>query len=95
MAERLLMIEDDAALAQLVREYLGPLGFSVSSVGTAAEGLRRVEADSFDAVLLDVMLPDLDGIIDEVLEASRLEARGPAARREPVDVLALLAREDG
>jgi two-component system phosphate regulon response regulator OmpR len=61
MAERLLMIEDDAALAQLVREYLGPLGFSVSSVGTAAEGLHRVEADSFDAVLLDVMLPDLDG----------------------------------
>lgn len=61
MAERLLMIEDDATLAQLVREYLSPLGFSVSSAGTAAEGLRRVAADSFDAVLLDVMLPDLDG----------------------------------
>ena len=61
MAERLLMIEDDAALAQLVRDYLGPLGFAVSSAGTAAEGLRRVEAEPFDAVLLDVMLPDLDG----------------------------------
>ncbi len=61
MAERLLMIEDDAALAQLVRDYLGPLGFSVSSVGPAAEGLRRLEAEPFDTVLLDVMLPDLDG----------------------------------
>ena len=61
MAEHLLMIEDDAALADLVRAYLGPLGFRVSSVGTAAEGLRRVETESFDAVLLDVMLPDLDG----------------------------------
>ena len=61
MAERLLMIEDDAALAQLVRDYLGPLGFAVSSAGTAAAGLRRVEAEPFDAVLLDVMLPDLDG----------------------------------
>lgn len=61
MAEHLLMIDDDAALADLVRDYLGPLGFRVSSVGTAAEGLRRVETESFDVVLLDVMLPDLDG----------------------------------
>ncbi len=61
MAERVLMIEDDAALAQLVREYLGPLGLDVVPVGTAAEGLRRVGAEVFDAVLLDVMLPDLDG----------------------------------
>jgi hypothetical protein len=36
---------------------------------------------------------ELDGIIDEVLEASRLEARGLATRREPVDLLALLAEE--
>lgn len=61
MAERLLMIEDDAALAQLVREYLGPLGFVVSASATAADGLRRLDAEGFDAVLLDVMLPDLDG----------------------------------
>jgi len=61
MAERLLMIEDDAALAQLVHDYLAPLGFDVVSVGTAAEGLRRVGDETFDAVLLDVMLPDLDG----------------------------------
>jgi len=61
MSERVLMIEDDAALAQLVREYLGPLGLDVVPVGTAAEGLRRVAAETFDTVLLDVMLPDLDG----------------------------------
>ena len=61
MAERLLIIEDDAALAQLVHDYLAPLGFDVTIVGTATEGLRRVEGESFDAVLLDIMLPDLDG----------------------------------
>jgi DNA-binding response OmpR family regulator len=61
MAERILMIEDDAALGGLVAEYLRPFGYEVAGAGTAAEGLRRLTADPFDAVLLDVMLPDLDG----------------------------------
>ena len=84
MAERLLMIEDDAALAQLVREYLGPMGFDVASVGTAAEGLRRVGDEVFDAVLLDVMLPDLDGF--EVCRRIRSSSDVP--------VLMLTARGD-
>jgi two-component system, OmpR family, phosphate regulon response regulator OmpR len=61
MTERVLMIEDDAALAGLVGDYLRPLGFDVTAAPTAAEGLRQVAAEAFDAVLLDVMLPDLDG----------------------------------
>jgi DNA-binding response OmpR family regulator len=84
MAERLLMIEDDAALAQLVRDYLTPLGFDVASVGTAADGLRRVGDEAFDAVLLDVMLPDLDGF--EVCRRIRASSDVP--------VLMLTARGD-
>jgi DNA-binding response OmpR family regulator len=61
MAERVLMIEDDAALAGLVADYLRPFGFEVSAAGTAAEGLTRLGAEPFAAVLLDVMLPDSDG----------------------------------
>jgi DNA-binding response OmpR family regulator len=61
VAERVLMIEDDAALARLVAEYLRPLGFEASCAATAAEGLRRLAHEAFSAVLLDVMLPDLDG----------------------------------
>jgi DNA-binding response OmpR family regulator len=61
MAERVLLIEDDAALAALVAEYLRPFGYEVAASGTAADGLRRLEGGAFDAVLLDVMLPDLDG----------------------------------
>jgi DNA-binding response OmpR family regulator len=61
MVERILMIEDDAALARLVTDYLRPLGFDVTSAGTAADGVRRLEQEAFDAVLLDVMLPDIDG----------------------------------
>ncbi len=61
MAERVLIIDDDAALARLVADYLRPLGFELSHAATAGEGLRRLEEETFDAVLLDVMLPDLDG----------------------------------
>jgi DNA-binding response OmpR family regulator len=61
MAERVLMIEDDAALAGLVAEYLRPFGYEVVTSGTAADGLRRLATEPFAAVLLDVMLPDLDG----------------------------------
>jgi DNA-binding response OmpR family regulator len=61
MAARILLVDDDAALARLLSEYLQPVGFEVSVAATAAEGLRRVAAQAFDAVLLDVMLPDQDG----------------------------------
>jgi two-component system, OmpR family, phosphate regulon response regulator OmpR len=58
--ERILIIEDDAALAGLVRDYLKPFGYEVTAAATAAEGLRRLP-EGWSAVLLDVMLPDLDG----------------------------------
>ncbi|HEY7922132.1 MAG TPA: response regulator transcription factor [Vicinamibacteria bacterium] len=58
--ERILIIEDDAALAGLVRDYLKPFGYEVTPAPTAAEGLRRLP-EGWSAVLLDVMLPDLDG----------------------------------
>jgi DNA-binding response OmpR family regulator len=58
--ERILIIEDDAALAGLVRDYLKPFGYEVTAAPTAAEGLRRLP-EGWSAVLLDVMLPDLDG----------------------------------
>jgi DNA-binding response OmpR family regulator len=61
MSERILMIEDDAALARLVADYLKPLGFEVAAAGTAGEGLARLRREPFAAVLLDVMLPDTDG----------------------------------
>ena len=77
MAERILMIEDDAALAGLVGDYLRPLGFEVTAAATAAEGLRRLGAEPFEAVLLDVMLPDLDGF--EVCRRIRAGLRRPGA----------------
>lgn len=62
MATRILMIEDDARLASMVSEDLGRNGLDVSVAGTASEGLARLSREPFDLVLLDLMLPDADGL---------------------------------
>ncbi len=61
MAERVLMIEDDESLSAMVSEYLRALGITVTAQATAAAGLRLLRQGDFDALILDVMLPDIDG----------------------------------
>lgn len=55
------MIEDDRALSAMVAEYLGKNGLEVVTRADGAGGLAALEQASFDAVILDVMLPDRDG----------------------------------
>jgi DNA-binding response OmpR family regulator len=74
MADRILLVDDDAALASLLREYLKPFGYELVAAGTAAEGLRRLP-EGFGAVLLDVMLPDRDGF--EVCRLIRADSDVP------------------
>ena len=62
MAERILMIDDDARLAGMVSDYLGGAGFRLTIAGTAREGEALLKRESFDAVILDLMLPDSDGL---------------------------------
>jgi DNA-binding response OmpR family regulator len=87
MRARLLMIEDDQSLAAMVAEYLGAAGMSVTARPTAGEGLRALQRGGFDAVILDVMLPDQDGF--EVCRRLRAESDIPVlmltARGEDTD----------
>jgi DNA-binding response OmpR family regulator len=62
MAERILMIDDDARLAAMVSDYLGGAGFRLTVAGTGREGEALLKRESFDAVILDLMLPDSDGL---------------------------------
>ena len=62
MADRILLIEDDARLAAMVGEYLGQAGFRVTTAGSGTEGLARIGREAFDALILDLMLPDMDGL---------------------------------
>ena len=61
MAYRILVVDDESALRQLVREILEQEGYQVETAGDCAQALERFRTVQPDAVLLDVMLPDGDG----------------------------------
>lgn len=81
---RLLIIDDDRKLCRLVKEYLEPLGYAVSMAHSGPEGLEAAQAGEHQAIILDVMLPGMDGF--EVLKQLR--------RTSNVPVLMLTARGD-
>ncbi len=68
-ANRILMIDDDVKLCRLVKDYLAPFGFTVESENDGASGLERAKTDDFGAIILDVMMPQMDGF--EVLKQLR------------------------
>jgi DNA-binding response OmpR family regulator len=59
---RILLIEDDARLAGMVAEYLGEAGFRVTVAAAGRTGLDRLAREPYDALVLDLMLPDMDGL---------------------------------
>ncbi|HSL50296.1 MAG TPA: response regulator transcription factor [Candidatus Deferrimicrobiaceae bacterium] len=62
MTPPILLIEDDRRLAEMLSEYLGEAGFRVSVAGDGRTGLARLAAEPYDALVLDLMLPDMDGL---------------------------------
>ncbi len=62
MNQHLLMIEDDARLADMVSEYLRQSGYQVAHAGEGLSGLAALQAQPADLVILDLMLPDIDGL---------------------------------
>ena len=86
-ANRVLVIDDDRKLCRLIGDYLEPMGYVVTAVHTGPEGVERAIAEVWDAVLLDVMLPGMDGF--EVLKRIRQKSTVPVlmltARGEEAD----------
>jgi len=81
---RILIVDDDRKLCGLIAEYLDPFGYEVESRFTGQEGLEAALEGDYHAVILDVMMPDLDGF--EVLKRLR--------RESDIPVLMLTARGD-
>src|SRR5438105_5029350 len=84
MAERILIIDDDERLAAMLASYLVARGFAVEHRTDGRSGLAALDAGDVNAVILDVMLPDLDGF--EICRRIRA--------RSEVPVLMLTARGD-
>jgi DNA-binding response OmpR family regulator len=72
---RLLLIEDDVRLCGLVKEYLETMGYSVAMEHNGPAGLALALRETFQAIILDVMLPGLDGF--EVLRRLRAHSSVP------------------
>jgi len=87
MAERILLIEDDERLAAMLAEYLGEAGLEVTACRDAASGLARAARGGIDALVLDLMLPDLDGfeVCRRVRAGSDLPILMLTARGEETD----------
>src|SRR6516165_9206511 len=81
---RILLIEDDPRLAKMVAAYLGEAGFRISHAPTGNAGIALAGRESFDALILDLMLPDIDGL--DVCRRIRARAGTP--------ILMLTARGD-
>lgn len=85
--KRILIIEDDASIAELERDYLEIEGFDIQWVDNGQTGLRKALDEDFSLILLDVMLPGLDGFA--VCRAIRKEKETPimmvTAKREDID----------
>src|SRR5678810_1264208 len=86
--ERVLIVDDDPDIVRLVRYNLSHSGYEVQSAGTGREALELVQKQPPDLVVLDVMLPDVDG-----LEVCRTLRQQPSSRRIPILMLTARGEE--
>ncbi|MHB8963895.1 MAG: response regulator transcription factor, partial [Saccharofermentanales bacterium] len=85
--KRILIIEDDPSIAELEKDYLEMNGFAVALCSNGAKGLTMIREGGFDLILLDIMLPGIDGL--EILRHIRNEVEVPvllvSAKKEEFD----------
>ncbi|MDP7463837.1 MAG: response regulator, partial [SAR324 cluster bacterium] len=86
---RVLVVEDEVKIAQLLREYLEKAGFAVDALARGDQAVEWVRRHNPDAVLLDLMLPGING-----LEICRLLRRDPKTRDIPILMLTARAAEE-
>jgi two-component system, OmpR family, phosphate regulon response regulator OmpR len=86
----ILVVDDDPRLRNLLERYLRQNGYLVSAAGDAAEARARLEQIAFDLIVLDVMLPDMDGVTltRSLRRSSEIPVLLLTARGEPEDRIA-------
>lgn len=89
MDERVLLVEDDASIREVTALGLRRAGFRVTTVGDGRGGLAHARQPVFDLIILDVMLPGMDGfdVCREVRKSSRVPILMLTARTDTIDVV--------
>ncbi len=88
MMDSVLVVEDEAAIREVLSYNLSREGYQVASVGSGEEALAVAELQSFDIVVLDRMLPGVDG-----LSVCRALRNNPRTRAIPIIILTALSGE--
>ncbi|GAC1337780.1 MAG: hypothetical protein NVSMB29_02660 [Candidatus Dormibacteria bacterium] len=86
---RILVVDDDPRLLHIVAMYLGIEGYDVASASNGEEGLKRVDDHKPELVILDIMMPGMDGV-----EACRRIRANPATAHIPVLMFSALSGDD-
>ncbi|HBP38713.1 MAG TPA: DNA-binding response regulator [Clostridiales bacterium] len=85
--QKILIIEDDPSIAELMRDYLEVAGYATDICLTGIKGLEAIRSSAYDLVLLDLMLPGIDGF--DILRQTRSQTDAPilivSARHEDID----------
>ena len=71
MPEKVLLVDDEKEFLEVLAERMAARGIEVSTASSAAEALQLVEEESFDAIIVDLMMPEMDGI--ETLKRLKIE----------------------
>jgi len=89
MDERVLLVEDDPSIRELTQLGLGNAGFRVTATGDGRDALLHFRNATYDLVILDLMLPTLDGyeVCREIRKTSRVPIVILSARSDTVDVV--------
>lgn len=84
---RILIIEDEQAIAELERDYLEISGFEVEIVNDGLNGLNHALSEDFDLVILDLMLPGMDGfeILKQIRESKNTPVILVSAKKDDID----------
>jgi len=88
MSKKILIIEDDKDIVELVRHYLEKENFVLKEAADGFSGLKKAKAENFDLVILDIMLPEMDGL--EVCKELRAD---PKTSSTPVIILTAKGEE--
>jgi len=75
MNQKILIIEDEIAIQNILKNYLEDTGYTVETAADGMEGYSKFQATNFDLILLDIMMPKIDGYV--VLEMIRKESNIP------------------
>jgi DNA-binding response OmpR family regulator len=85
--KKILIIEDEKSIADLERDYLEINGFSVEQEENGKEGLQKALTENYDLILLDVMLPEMDGfeILKKIRAVKDIPVMMVTAKKEDID----------